>query len=63
MKHLPFSNQRVDQVGVAVELVLNDIVEHFQKEKYQVMVIGRRQQEPRSAAERCYNFFFTNPTF
>ena len=46
MEDLSFSDNCVDEIGVAVKLILDDIVEHFQKEKNQ-MVIGRiGKQEP-----------------
>ena len=47
VEHLPLAYDRVDEVGVAVELVLDDVVEHLEQEEDQVVVGGRGEQEPR----------------
>lgn len=47
MEHLPLADDRVDEVGIAVELVLNDVVEDLQQEEHQVVVRRRAEQEPR----------------
>lgn len=49
VEHAALADDRVHEVGVAVELVLNDVVEDFQQEEDEVVVGGARVQEPRSA--------------
>lgn len=49
MKHLPLSDDCVDQVGIAIKLILNDVVEHFKKKEHQVVVGWVREQEPGGA--------------
>lgn len=43
---MSLSNDGVDQVGVAIELVLDNIVEDLEQEKDQVVVGRSRIQEP-----------------
>ena len=49
MEHTAFAYDGVDEVGVAVELVLNDVVENLEQEENEVVVGGTRVQKPRSA--------------
>ena len=38
MKNLSFANDSVYQIWIAVKLVLNDVVEHFQEKEHQMMI-------------------------
>ena len=49
MFYLSFSNDCVNEVGIAIKLILDDIVEHFQEEKDQMVVRRIGEQKPRSA--------------
>ena len=40
------ATQPVDEVSVAVELVLDDVVEDLEEEEDQVVVGGRGEEEP-----------------
>ena len=52
MQNLSFSYYCVNQIGIPVELILNDVIKHFQQEKHQVMVGWGREQEPRGT--KCF---------
>lgn len=49
MENLPFSDDSVDKVGIAIKLILDDVVEHFEEKKHQVVVGWVGEQEPGSA--------------
>ncbi len=49
MKHLPLSNDCINKVGIAIKLILNHIVEHFQEKEYQMMIGRVGKKEPRRA--------------
>jgi hypothetical protein len=55
---LSFPDDGVHEVGVAVELVLDDVVEDLQQEEDQVVVSRRREQKP--ATNVMINFFCQN---
>ena len=38
MKNLSFANDRIYQIWIAVKLVLDDVVEHFQEKEHQMMI-------------------------
>ena len=40
VKDLSLSDNCVNEIGIAVKLVLDDVVEHLQKEEHQMMVCG-----------------------
>ncbi len=46
--HLSLPDYAVDKVGIAVELILNDVVEDLEQEEDQMVVGGRGEEKPRS---------------
>lgn len=47
MENVALPYDRVDQIGVAVKLILNDIVEYLEQEEHEMMVGRCGEQEPR----------------
>ena len=45
-KYLSFPDDGINKVAVAIELVLDHVVEGFQQEEHQMMVVGLVQEEP-----------------
>lgn len=49
VENVPLPNDRVNQIRVAVELVLDDVVEDLEQKEDEVVVRRRREQKPRRA--------------
>lgn len=44
---LPLSNDSIDEIRIAVELILNHVVEYLEQEEHEVVVVGVCEQEGR----------------
>ncbi len=58
MANLSFSDDCVDEIGVSVELVLNDVVEDLQKKEDQMVIGWRGKQKPEEKENRIQLFYF-----
>ncbi len=60
MANLSFSDDCVDEIGVSVELVLNDVVEDLQKKEDQMVIGWRGKQKPEEKKDRIHILFFVD---
>jgi hypothetical protein len=60
LANLSFSDDCVDEIGVSVELVLNDVVEDLQKKEDQMVIGWRGKQKPEEKKDRIHILFFVD---